>query len=85
MALYLSSLQQAYEKEFHKKLADSNAQVQTKRKGGHVEVIKPTPVFSEIPFLTSEEKVLQLQRYLETTEPHIVVPKSYIRNTLSRS
>ena len=81
---YLTTLQQCYEKELRKKVSASNAQVETKRKGGHVEVIKATSICNGIPFLTSEQKATSLTRYLQSNEPRIVVPKGYIISELKR-
>lgn len=43
-------------------------------------MIQPKKVHCEIPFLTSDEKTESLKRYLDSTEPRIVLPRSYIRN-----
>ena len=48
-------------------------------------MIQPTKVINEIPFLTSDDKATSLKRYLDSNEPRIQVPKSFIKNTLSQS
>ena len=80
---HLNTLQANYEKELRRKIKDSNSQVETKRRGGHVEVIQPTKICNDIPFLTSELKAQSLKKYLDSNEPRIVVPKGYIRSVLS--
>ena len=37
-------------------------------------MIKPTQIKSNIPFLTSEDKAEQLNRYLDSNEPRLLVP-----------
>ena len=39
----------------------------------------------QIPFLFSEEKEKSLKKYLDSNEPRILVPRSYIKNELSQS
>ena len=73
-----------YETEFRKRIRISNAQVKTKKYGGYVEMIKPVKVYNNIPFLYNESKVRTLNRHLESNEPQLPLPKSYIRNTLER-
>ena len=81
----LYRLQNEYEKNFRKKVTESNAQVETKRKGGHVDVVQPVTVRHQIPFLFSEEKERSLKKYLDSNEPRILVPRSYIKNEISLS
>ena len=71
-----------YETEFKKRIAVSNAQVKTKKCGGFVEIIQPVKTQNNIPFLYNERKVKTLKNYLETSEPQIHIPYSYIINTL---
>ena len=47
-------------------------------------MIKPTKVYNNIPFLYNKSKVRTLNRHLESNEPQIPLPKSYVRNTLER-
>ena len=37
----------------------------------------------QIPFLVNEEKEKSLKKYLDSNEPRILVPRSYIKNELS--
>ena len=73
-----------YETEFKKRIAISNAQVKTKKCGGHVQIIQPVKTKNNIPFLYNERKVKTLKTYLESSEPQIIIPNSYIMNTLSQ-
>ena len=49
-------------------------------------MIQPTIVKNNIPFLTSEAKAEILNKYLDSNEPKLFVPQTYIDiNTVSTS
>ena len=82
--LTYNALKMKYEAEFKKRLAQSNAQVKTKKCGGHVDMIQPVVTKNNIPFLINDSKVRTLNRYLESSEPQVPISQAYIANALGR-
>ena len=82
--LTVNALKYKYESEFKKRLATSNAQVKTKKCGGFTEIIQPVKTANNIPFLFNDQKVKTLNRYLDSSEPQVPIPQSYISNTIGQ-